>query len=145
MTLQQFIKQWDGGAPDFDGSFGAQCVDLARFYFRDVLAIVNPGPVVGAQDFFFNYDRDYSLFSQFQKVINSPGALPERGDVVLLKATPKNQYGHVCVFVDGNRQAFRSFDCNWSVPHVVQMEPHNYDLVLGWLHPRGRSILECII
>jgi N-acetylmuramoyl-L-alanine amidase len=99
MMLQEFIKKWDGGAPDFDGAFGAQCVDLARFYIRDVLGFTNPGPVVGAQDFFFNYDKDSKLYGQFQKVINSPSATPERGDVVLFKATPKNQYGHVCVFV----------------------------------------------
>jgi len=143
MTLQQFISKWDGGSPDFDGAFGAQCVDLARFYFRDVLAIVNPGPVVGAQDFFYNYDKDGNLYSQFQKVINSQSAMPERGDVVLLKATLKNQYGHVCVCIDSDRHKFRSFDCNWSEPNMAQLEEHSYygiSTVLGWLHPRCKVV-----
>jgi hypothetical protein len=44
------------------------------------------------------------------------------------------------LFVSGDRQTFKSFDCNWSGPGVARVEAHVYDgagAVLGWLHPRG--------
>lgn len=128
MTLTQFIKTNQGKKVDFDGKYGAQCVDLYRAYCRDVLDIQQTPAVAGAKD-----------------IITKPGVLEvtrdsaladySRGDVLVWDATNSNKYGHVAILVsvyntkyfvvfeqdgfkqDGARLAFRSREgllgCLW--------------------------------
>ena len=128
MTLTQFIKTNQGKKVDFDGKYGAQCVDLYRAYCRDVLDIQQTPAVAGAKD-----------------IITKPGVLEvtrdstladySRGDVLVWDATSSNKYGHVAILVavyntkyfivfeqdgfkqDGAKLAFRSREgllgCLW--------------------------------
>ena len=128
MTLTQFIKTNQGKKVDFDGKYGAQCVDLYRAYCRDVLDIQQTPAVAGAKD-----------------IITKPGVLEvtrdstladySRGDILVWDATSSNKYGHVAILVavyntkyfvvfeqdgfkqDGARLAFRSREgllgCLW--------------------------------
>lgn len=92
MTLTQFIKKYIGSKVDFDGQFGAQCVDLYRRYCADVLCVPQSPAVDGAKD-----------------IINNPGTLKvtrdsaladySRGDVLIWGATSSNKYGHVAILV----------------------------------------------
>ena len=128
MTLTQFIKTNQGKKVDFDGKYGAQCVDLYRAYCRDVLDIQQTPAVAGAKD-----------------IITKPGVLEvtrdsaladySRGDVLVWDAPSSNKYGHVAILVavyntkyfivfeqdgfkqDGAKLAFRSREgllgCLW--------------------------------
>lgn len=128
MTLTQFIKINQGKKVDFDGKYGAQCVDLYRAYCRDVLDIQQTPAVAGAKD-----------------IITKPGVLEvtrdstladySRGDILVWDATSSNKYGHVAILVavyntkyfvvfeqdgfkqDGAKLAFRSREgllgCLW--------------------------------
>ncbi len=128
MTLTQFIKTNQGKKVDFDGKYGAQCVDLYRAYCRDVLDIQQTPAVAGAKD-----------------IITKPGVLEvtrdsaladySKGDVLVWDATSSNKYGHVAILVavyntkyfvvfeqdgfkqDGAKLAFRSLEgllgCLW--------------------------------
>lgn len=128
MTLTQFIKTNQGKKVDFDGKYGAQCVDLYRAYCRDVLDIQQTPAVAGAKD-----------------IITKPGVLEvtrdsaladySRGDILVWDATSSNKYGHVAILVavyntkyfivfeqdgfkqDGAKLAFRSREgllgCLW--------------------------------
>ena len=128
MNLTQFIKTNQGKKVDFDGKYGAQCVDLYRAYCRDVLDIQQTPAVAGAKD-----------------IITKPGVLEvtrdsaladySRGDVLVWDATSSNKYGHVAILVavyntkyfvvfeqdgfkqDGAKLAFRSREgllgCLW--------------------------------
>lgn len=81
-----------GKKVDFDGSHGAQCVDLYRQYCNDVLGVSQSPPVEGAKD-----------------IIDKPGKLSvtrdsaladySRGDVLIWGATKSNPYGHVAILV----------------------------------------------
>lgn len=92
MTLTQFIIKNIGKKIDFDGKFGAQCVDLYRQYCADVLRIKQTPGVDGAKD-----------------IIDNPGTLLvtrestladySRGDVLIWGATKTNKYGHVAILV----------------------------------------------
>ena len=92
MTLTQFIKKYLGSKVDFDGQFGAQCVDLYRLYLRDVLDVPQTPGVDGAKD-----------------IIDKPGTLKvtrdsaladySRGDILIWGATSSNKYGHVAILV----------------------------------------------
>lgn len=88
MTLKRFIVNNNGKKLDFDGANGYQCVDLARFYFRDVLDIPQLPPVEGAKD----------LWNKHGILKQSKDSLAP-GDVLIYGATDKNPYGHVCVLV----------------------------------------------
>ena len=92
MTLTQFINKNLGQKVDFDGKFGAQCVDLYRVYCRDVLEVPQTPGVEGAKD-----------------IIKNPGVLNvtkdsnladySRGDILIWGATKTNRYGHVAILV----------------------------------------------
>lgn len=91
MTLKRFIVQNLGKKVDFDGTSGAQCVDLYRQYCKDVLEIPQTpalGVEGGAKDI---WEKHGSL-----KQSKDSFAV---GDVLIYDATPSNKYGHVCILV----------------------------------------------
>lgn len=80
---------------DYDGVYGAQCVDLFRQYCKDVWAIPHTGSVEGAKDLVLKYntlpkEKEYL-------VCLKPSAKIRCGDVVVWGASPTNKYGHVAI------------------------------------------------
>ena len=57
MTLIEFVNRYLGKKVDFDGHYGAQCVDLFRQYNRDVLGNERTESVVGAKDLVLQYEK----------------------------------------------------------------------------------------
>ena len=57
MTLTEFVKKYNGKKIDYDGRYGAQCVDVFRQYCKDVLEIPHTGGVVGAAELYTKYDE----------------------------------------------------------------------------------------
>lgn len=92
MTLTQFILKYNGKKVDFDGRFGAQCVDLYRQYCADVLQIPQTPGVEGAKDLIKN--------SGCLK-ITKDSALADYsvGDVLIWDKSQTNQYGHVAILI----------------------------------------------
>lgn len=136
MTLEGFITKWLGKKADFDSAYGGQCVDLFRFYCKEVLSIPQPKGVVGAADFWGNYDTDPVLHTHFTKISNSPTAVPLPGDVVLWTRRAGGGFGHVAIFLEGDFNSFVSFDQNWPTLSVCTKTRHNYTNVYGWLRPK---------
>ena len=90
-TLKRFICNNLGKKVDFDGTSGAQCVDLYRQYCKDVLEIPQTpalGINGGAKDI---WEKHGSL-----KQSKDSFAV---GDILIYDATPTNKYGHVCILV----------------------------------------------
>lgn len=105
MTLHAFINDSIRKKIDFDGAFGAQCVDLFRQYCKDVLDItVHTGAVEGAKDLIERWDYLPIERNYFNRLART--ASPVIGDVVVYGATEKNQYGHVAIYIaeTGTRQ-----------------------------------------
>lgn len=88
MTLKRFIVNNIGKKVDFDGAFGAQCVDLFRKYCSDVLEIKQCPSVEGAKD----------LWEERGVLKQSKDSLAP-GDVLIYDKTENNPYGHVCILV----------------------------------------------
>ena len=44
MCLDEFVKKYENKKVDFDGVYGAQCVDLFRQYVKECLGIKNDTP-----------------------------------------------------------------------------------------------------
>lgn|SRR3990167_1365224 len=135
MTFQEFIEKFNGKYIDFDGVYGAQCVDLIRYYIVEVLGISNNTikPVAGAKDMFEKYDTLVDK-NVFERIPNTPTGVAEESDIVLWGATSGNPYGHVALFVEGDTNSFRSFDQNFPVGSPCHIQNHSYSNVLGWLH-----------
>jgi hypothetical protein len=57
MDLKEFVENYTGKPVDFDGRYGAQCVDLVRQYFKEVWNLPEqPEGVDGAREFYFNHE-----------------------------------------------------------------------------------------
>lgn len=138
MTFDEFIKKYLGKKIDWDNAYQGQCVDLFRQYVNDVLGLKQPKGVVGAKDFWTNYETDPILKDNFEKISNTPTGVPQKGDVVIWDAWTGNKYGHVAVFIEGDANKFVSLDQNYPTLSVVTKTEHNYTKpkVLGWLRPK---------
>ena len=94
MTLEQFVEKYNGKKIDYDGRYGAQCVDVFRQYCKDVLNIPHTGGVVGASELYTKYEEMPREQRYFDKLVYA-GGKPEAGDVVIFSPTKSNKYGHV--------------------------------------------------
>lgn len=96
---QTFIVQNNNKFLDFDNKYGAQCVDLARFYWQEVLGIKQPKGVNGAKDFWANYATDPNLYTVFDRIPNTPEFVPLSGDTMIWK---HGLYGHIAIVASDN-------------------------------------------
>lgn len=131
--IDDFIKKYDGKGIDFDGAYGAQCVDLYRQYVKEVLKYPQSPPVEGAKDIWETYLPDY-----YQKVENTPYGVPDKGDIVIF-GTGLGKYGHVAIFIEGTTSKFTSFDQNYPTGSLCHKQGHTYKGVIGWLKPLNKE------
>ena len=97
MKYEQFLTKYCGKKVDFDGAYGAQCVDLFRQYCRDVLDVPHTGAVDGAKDLYEKY-ADLPVEKKYFTRLTKK-AVPEYGYVAVWGATPTNKYGHVALVI----------------------------------------------
>ena len=100
MILEEFIDKYNGKKVDFDGVYGAQCVDLFRQYAKEVLRIKeHTGPCAtsgGAKDLYLDYDKmplEKKYFTRSKAKNWKPG------DILIWDSTNANPYGHVAIFL----------------------------------------------
>lgn len=140
MYLQDFINKYNGKKVDYDGAYGAQCVDLFRQFNKEVLGIVQPKGVNGAKDFWSNYSKDSNLYNNFDKIANTPSFVPQFGDVMVWG---NGTYGHIAICTGkGTVQTFESFDQNYPTGSTCHYVTHNYTGVLGVLRPKAQNKLK---
>jgi len=135
MTLEEFIKLWDGKYLEFHGSENAknQCVDLANRYIVDVL---NLPPILWTNAIDFP-SKDTTNFSFIE---NTPMGVPLKGDLMIFGPSP---YGHISIFIKGNVDSFASFDQNYPINSPCHIQSHNYNNVLGWMRAKGNPVESC--
>ena len=132
MTIKQFFDTYKDKASDFDGYYGAQCVDLVQFYNRDVYG--GPRLTGNAADVWDTYPKD-----SYTRVVNSPTNNPAQGDIVIWNRNAGNGAGHIAVCFAADSSHFTSLDQNWGVPQAIFIV-HDYTNVMGWLHPTKQPI-----
>ena len=135
MNLYDFIEKWDGRFLEVAGSSNAknQCVDLANGYIRDVLNL----PIIewtNAKDF----PTHLIAKEHFDYIKNTPEGVPEKGDLIIWGGT----YGHIAIFLSGDVNWFTSFDENWPTGSFCHKVDHAYTNVIGWLRPKGDSMIN---
>ena len=130
MTFSEFIQKYEGETVDYDNQFSGQCVDLYRFYCKEVLVIPQSPPALGAADIWESYLKD-----QLEKV-----TVPQNGDIILWNKNYGAGYGHVGMYISGDASGFVSFDQNFRWDNKCHKENHTYTNVIGYLRKRGASM-----
>lgn len=134
MTIAEFISKNIGKKVDFDGAYGAQCVDLFRQYCKDVLNIPHTGSVEGAKDLYLNYSKLPLEIKYFERLCRGPVT----GDVVVWDASPTNKYGHVAIVV-GNMHGrdLLVFEQDGFKQDGAKLSVRNIDNLCGYLRPKN--------
>lgn len=113
MLLDDFVKKYEGKKVDFDGVFGAQCVDLARQYWKKGLGIEEHtgscSTSGGAKDLFLDYEKMPLEKKYFRKITNK-SFIP--GDTLIWDSTATNPYGHVAILLATLNNSFIVFEQN---------------------------------
>lgn len=139
-TLDQFVQRWTQQYSDFDGWYGAQCVDLINFYHRDVIG-GSFVPAEGAKDWFENFPKTASdKYDKITNNMNDPNQLPSRGDIVIWggRLAGSGGYGHIAIVLSADKKGFTSFDQNFPTGSLPHQQYHTWtETVLGWLHPKS--------
>ena len=112
MNYKEFAEEYEGVSIDFDNMYGAQCVDLARFYWQKVCGLnrgqqPNTSPSGGAKDLINNVKLPLR--------VRAEGELPQPGDIVVFGATKTNPWGHVAILMsigDGHIEVFEQDGIN---------------------------------
>ncbi len=135
MTFDDFITKWTGQPVDFDGVYPNQCMDLMHQYVYDVLGLTDASML--AHPAAYQVFTEFTETQYFDKIDNTPTGIPQKGDIILFNKTASNPYGHVCVFISGDANKFKSFDANWPTGSLPHVQDHTYGYCLGWLHPKN--------
>ena len=139
-TYGKFISTHVGKATDYDGRFGAQCVDLIKSYLNLVWGI-KPGSWGNAWEYFTYFFSHPELVQNFTRIDYTPDFIPKKGDIIVWKQALNGNYGHIAIADGtGNTNIFYSYDQNWT----GHCDPctrirHYYSFVAGVLRPKDQS------
>jgi len=136
MTLNEFLVKYQGEKVDWDGAFGAQCVDLIRQYWADVWKIPQPESVNGAQEFVTRYG--YKPVLQKYVELLPHGVSPLPGDIVVFRSSDSNKYGHIAIFVGWTNGGgtMRVFEQDGLKQDGAKLAIWKQDRVIGFLKKR---------
>ena len=138
MTYDEFVKAYNGKATDYDGAYGAQCVDLIKVYLNKVFGI-KPGSWGNAKYYWLNFSKHSELTKNFTKIKNTPSFVPQKGDIMVWDGDVGGGCGHVAICTgEGNTSEFYSYDQNWNGKQMHKVK-HGYDNVYGVLRPKDQS------
>lgn len=142
ISIDQFVEKYEGKTWDFDGYYGAQCVDLFNYYNQEVVGAPRIGTPVtnGARDLF---EVDSSARRAYYDVIPASAELI-KGDVLVYGA-PQGQavvngiqifYGHVAMYIGDNKL----IESNARLGALTSVDPLFKNGLIGILRPREFAI-----
>lgn len=140
MTFDAFVNKYIGRAVDYDGSAGAQCVDLAKAYLKEVHDV--PQFSIGGSAKYYYTRRFSELSKKFTKIANTPDFVPLKGDIAVWDSSKGGGHGHVAICTgEGNTKYFYSYDMNWNGKAMKKVK-HDYSGFYGVLRPIDRSMID---
>jgi hypothetical protein len=140
MTLEEFVNKYNGKVVDFDGQYGAQCVDLARQYFKDVWNLPKqPESVNGAVDFYFKHEnrliqREYCDCVAYYDTFTPPPS----GAVVIFREVKDNPCGHIaiCIKADSSSITVLEQDGVYNLNALKEKRPQKPAYITRWGYAR---------
>lgn len=124
-----------GKSIDFDGVYGAQCVDLIKKYCNTHWGWTPKGNA-----------KEYASIalpnSSWTRIKNTPEFIPQPGDIAVWT---NGSYGHVAIIISANINSFVSVDQNWynangTVGSPAAKVTHNYSGFWGVIRPPFSSV-----
>jgi hypothetical protein len=137
MTFQQFANKYNGKYAKHPMGLGKQCMDVYRLYVDEVLKLPQSPGVIGAADIWNTYLKDH-----FDRIENTPEAIPQEGDIIIWQRASSLPYGHVAICANAGQLTFTSFDQNYPTGSPCHFQNHRYVNVLGWI--RAKVVSEVI-
>jgi hypothetical protein len=137
MKYDDFLNKYLGKAIDWDGAYGAQCVDEIAQYCED-----NGMPIAYANA--KDWANHPALQGAFDWTDNNPSdvhQIPKRGDIIVWNGNLPGSggYGHIAIFDMVIRPGvFQSLDQNWGGQYVHFVPNHTWDYILGWWTPKAK-------
>ena len=132
-NFDDFYAQFNGHSVDFDGAYGAQCVDLVQAWSW----YINGPRFVG--------DYAYQIYGQFpnfyQSILNGKDNSPQKGDIVVFNVTFNGWAGDVVIATGKGKSVgkpddwFECFGQNFPTGQSPILRNSKYDYVIGWLRP----------
>lgn len=139
MTFNKWVKENLGKAIDYDGTYGVQCVDLAKHYIKNVLGIT-PQSIGNAIEYYNKRKTSEYLTKNFKWIDNTAEFIPKKGDLCVF--TSKSGNGHISVATgEGTTSYFYSYDQNFPKAKHEPMTKikHSYTSFLGVLRPKKKK------
>lgn len=142
LTFDAFVNKYIGRAVDYDGSAGAQCVDLAKAYLKEVHGIPQFSIGGSAMYYYLRFEQFAPLKGKFKRIKNTPDFVPLKGDIAVWNATKGGGHGHVAICTgEGDTKTFYSYDMNWNGKAMKKVK-HDYSGFYGVLRPIDRSMID---
>lgn len=139
MTYDKWVKQNIGKGIDYDGTYGVQCVDLAKHYIKNVLG-VKPESIGNAIEYYNKRKTSEYLTKNFKWIDNTAEFIPKKGDLCVF--TSKSGNGHISVATgEGTTSYFYSYDQNFpkAKHEPMTLIKHSYNSFLGVLRPKNQA------
>lgn len=137
MLLDEFVNKHKGKKVDFDGVYGAQCVDLFRQYAKECLGIAEHtgscSTTGGAKDLFLDYNKMPIEKKYFSRITNK-NIIP--GDIGIWDSTEKNKYGHVAIILAKLNNCLIVFEQNGFTQNGAEINIRSKDGLLGVLRKK---------
>lgn len=143
LTFDAFVNKYIGRAVDYDGAYGAQCVDLIKLYLRHCFGI-KAGSWGNAHAYYDHYNLRPELKANFVRIKNSPKFLPMKGDICVF-GTKFSKCGHIGIATDGSDLKYvEMYDQNATGNHdAVKRSKYDYNRnFLGVLRPIHREGID---
>lgn len=138
MTIQEAVNWCNsqvGKGLDFDGLYGAQCVDFFNFYYQFITGrspFQDASGVAGAKDL---WSVNWPNFTKVANNPNDPNQLPPQGAILIYDgALPgSGGYGHVAVVDYATTSQVMVWDQNWGGQYVHHQFHGWTGHEIGWL------------
>lgn len=130
MTLDEFVKEYEGKKVDYDGYYGAQCVDLVRLYIHLVWNLPQPQNIISAYEAYTRWLRCGDGFNEISwKSITKIA----RGDIIVFPPTDTNSYGHIAIVLDVTADEVLCFEQNGFTQKGAEQKRRLLDMGFGCL------------
>ena len=127
----KWVYAQEGKFLDYDGAYGAQCVDLIAYYYK----------YLGQSKYVKGNGCDYvsnALPDGWIRIKNTADFVPEPGDIAVW-GTELSAYGHVAIILSADVHSFLSMDQNWPRGSACKRVTHNYNKFWGVIRPNFKS------
>ena len=122
----------EGKYLDYDKAYGAQCVDLIKYYYA----------YFGKASYARGNGCDYvsnALPAGWTRIKNTADFVPQPGDIAVW-GTELSKYGHVAIILSANVHSFVSMDQNWPSGSACKQVTHTYSKFWGVIRPNFSSV-----